>query len=204
MNTESQPGCPPAVNFCWHSYSSHCSLPLDFSITIWVWWLLVQIAAYRGNFLLRGRKYVSCDYLQFMKKHTNVYSHKLFQFSSVTQSYPTLCDPKDCSTSGLPVHHQLLEFTQTHVHWVDDAIQPSHPLSSPSPPLSSPSPPVLNFSGIRIFSNESVLHIRWPKYWSFSFSISPSNTTVQKHQFFGAQLSLWSNSHIHTSLLEKP
>ena len=106
----------------------------------------------------------------------------------------------DCSMPGFPVHHHLLEPTQTHVHHVDDAIQPSHPLSSPSPPLSSPSPPVLNLSGIRIFSNESVLHIRWPKYWSFSFSISPSNTTVQKHQFFGAQLSLWSNSHIHTSV----
>ena len=56
------------------------------------------------------------------------------QFSSVTQSCPTLCDPMDCSTPGLPVHHQLLEFTQTHVHWVADAIQPSHPLSSPCPP----------------------------------------------------------------------
>ena len=56
------------------------------------------------------------------------------QFSSVAQSCPTLCDPMDCSTPGLPVHHQLPEFTQTHVHWVSDAIQPSHPLSSPSPP----------------------------------------------------------------------
>ena len=55
------------------------------------------------------------------------------QFSSVAQSHPTLCDPMDCSPPGLPVHHQLLEFTQTHVHWVGDAIQPSHPLSSPSP-----------------------------------------------------------------------
>ena len=56
------------------------------------------------------------------------------QFNSVAQSCPTLCDPMDCSTPGLLVHHQLLEFTQTHVHWVSDAIQPSHPLSSPSPP----------------------------------------------------------------------
>ena len=56
------------------------------------------------------------------------------QFSSVAQSCPTLCDPMDCSTPGFPVHHQLLELTQTHVHWVSDAIQPSHPLSSPSPP----------------------------------------------------------------------
>ena len=59
------------------------------------------------------------------------------QFSSVAQSCPTLCDPRDCSTPGLPVHHQLLEFTQAHVHWVSDAIQPSHPLSSPSPPAFS-------------------------------------------------------------------
>ena len=89
-------------------------------------------------------------------------SHNLVQFSSVTQSCLTLCDPMDCSTPGLPVHHQLLEFTQTHVHRVGDAIQPSHPLSSPIPPSS------------RVFSNESTLRMRWPKYCSFSFSISPS------------------------------
>ena len=72
------------------------------------------------------------------------------------------------SPPGLPVHHQLREFTQTHVHRVGDAIQPSHPLSSPSPPPSI-------FPSIRVFSNGSVLHIRWPEYWSFSFSISPFN-----------------------------
>jgi len=72
------------------------------------------------------------------------------------------------STPCLPVHHQLPEFTQTHVHWVGDAIQPSHPLSFPSPPA-------LNLSSIRVFSNESALRIRWPKYWSFSFNINPSN-----------------------------
>ena len=71
----------------------------------------------------------------------------------------------DCSTPGLPVHHQLPEFTQTHVHWVSDAIQPSHPLLSPLLPPSI-------FPSSRVFSNELVLHIRWPKYWSFSFSIS--------------------------------
>ena len=69
---------------------------------------------------------------------------------------------------GLPVHHYLLEFTQTHVHWVSYAIQPSHPLS---PLLLLP----LIFPSIRVFSNESALHIRWPKHWSFSFNISPSN-----------------------------
>ena len=138
--------------------------------------------------------------------------------SSVAQLCLTLCDPMDCSTPGLPVHHQLLEFTQIHVHRIGDAIQhliPCHPL------LLLPS----IFPSIRVFYNGSVLHIRWPKYWSFSFSISSSNeysglislgwtgwislqskglsrvlsnTTVQKLQFFSAQLSLWPNFHIHT------
>ena len=74
----------------------------------------------------------------------------------------------DCSTPGFPVHHQLLQLAQTQVHWVSDAIQLSHPLSSPSPPA-------LNLCQRRVFFSESVLHIRWPKYWSFSFSITPSN-----------------------------
>ena len=129
----------------------------------------------------------------------------IIQFNSVTQSCPTLCDPMHCSTPGFPVHHHLPELDQTRVHRVSDAIQPSHALSSPSPPA------------FRIFSNVSVLHIRWPKYWSFRFIISSSNEysvlisfridwfdllavqgtlksllqqTVQKYQFFSAQLSL--------------
>ena len=81
------------------------------------------------------------------------------------------CYFMDCSMLGFPVLHYLPEFVQTHVHWVDDAIQPSHPLSSLCPLLLLPS----IFPSIRVFSNESVLHIRWPKYWGFSFSISPSN-----------------------------
>ena len=89
------------------------------------------------------------------------------QFSSVAQSCPTLCDPMNRSPPGLPVHHQLPEFTETHVHWVSDAIQPSHPLSSPSPPAPNPSQHQSLF-------NESTRHMRWPKYWSFSFSIIPS------------------------------
>ena len=132
------------------------------------------------------------------------------QFSSVIQSCLTLCDPMDCSMPGFPVHHQLLESTQTHVHWVCDAIQPSHPLSSPSPPA-------LNPSQHQGFSNESALLIRWPSIGvSASASVLPmntqdwsplgwtgwisllskglsrvfSNTTVQKQQFFGTQLSL--------------
>ena len=94
------------------------------------------------------------------------------QFSSVGQSCPTLCDPMNRSTPGLPVHHQLPEFTQTHVHWVGYVIQPSHPVISSCRPLFllPPIPP-----SIRVFSNESILCMRWPKYWSFGFSISPSN-----------------------------
>ena len=90
------------------------------------------------------------------------------QFNSVAQSCPTLCDPMNRSTPGLPVHHQLPEFTQTHVPRISDAIQPSHPLRPLL--LLPPIPP-----SIRVFSNESTLRMRWPKYWSFSFSISPSN-----------------------------
>ena len=90
------------------------------------------------------------------------------QFSSVAHSCPTLCNPMDCSTPGLPVCHQLLESTQTQLHQAGDAIQPSHALSSPSPPA-------FNLSQHRVLSHESALHIRWPKYWSFTFNISPSN-----------------------------
>ena len=100
--------------------------------------------------------------------HVRRWSFSSVQFSLVAQLCPTLCDPMDYSTPGLPVHHQLPEFTQTHVHLVGDAIQPSHPLSVPSPPA-------FNLSQHRVFSNKSVLHIRWPKFWSFSFNISPSN-----------------------------
>ena len=90
------------------------------------------------------------------------------QFSSVQSlSCVQLCDPMNRSTPGLPVHHQLPEFTRIHVHRVHDAIQPSHPGSSPSPPAPNPSQQ-------RVFSNESTLRMRWPKYWSFSFSIIPS------------------------------
>ena len=92
------------------------------------------------------------------------------QFSSVESlsSVWLFATPRTAARQGLPVHHQLLELTQTNVHWVGYAIQRYHPLSSPLllPPI---------FPSIRVFSNETVLHIRWPKYWSFSFNISPSN-----------------------------
>ena len=87
---------------------------------------------------------------------------------SVTQSFPTPCNPLYCSTPGLSVPHHLLESAQVHDHWIGDVIQPSHPLLSFSPSA-------FIFPRIRVFSSESVLPIRWPKYWSFSFSISPSN-----------------------------
>ena len=144
------------------------------------------------------------------------------QFSSVTQLCQTLCNPMDYSKPGFSVHHQLLELAQTYVLWVNDAIQPSHSVIPFFSCLqSSPA------SGSFLMS---VQHIRWPKYWSLaSESVLPmnmqgwfplgltslislqskglsrvqvSNTTVQKHQFFGAQGSLWSNTHIHTWLLE--
>ena len=106
-------------------------------------------------------------------KNTGVGCHFLLQCmkvkseSEVIQSCPILCNPMNCSTPGLPDHHQLLETTQTHVHWVSDAIQPSHPLSSPSP--------ALNLSQHQgLFKWVSSSH-QVPKYWSFSFNISPSN-----------------------------
>ena len=144
------------------------------------------------------RMFSICVFFSFFNKVLSVHLD--------TQSCPALCDPKDCSTPGFPVHHQFLELAQTYVHQVSDAVQPSHPLLSPSPSI---------IHSIRVFSKESVLCIRWLKCWSFSFSISPSmniqdwfplgltgwislqskglprvfsNTTVQKHQFFSAQV----------------
>ena len=107
-----------------------------------------------------------CDFLlQWLTFTLYGLYHNLFnqfsviQFISITQLCPTLCDSVHCSTPGLPVHHQLPEFTQTRVHRVSDAIQPSHPLSSPSP--------VHNPSQHQGLSNESTLLMRWPKYWEF-------------------------------------
>ena len=162
----------------------------------------------------------NCDYI--LK-----YDHYLFssvQFSSVAPSCPTLCDPMNHSTPGLPVHHQLPESTQTNVYRVGDAMQPSHPvvpfLSRPQSFPASGSFPVrqLFASGgqsIGVSASTSVLPMNtqdWsPLGWTGWISLQPkglarvfSNTTVQKHQFFVAQLSSQSNSHIHTWSLEKP
>ena len=106
--------------------------------------------------------------IQSMPKVEIVLTFSSVQFSSVTQLCPTLCDPKNHRTPGLPVHHQLPESTQTHVHWVSDAIQPFHPLSSPSPPAPNPSQHQSLFKWVSSC-------IRWPKDWSFSLNISPSN-----------------------------
>ena len=146
-----------------------------------------------------------------------------YQFSSVTQSCPALWDPMNRSTPGLPVHHQLPEFTQTHIHWVGDAIQPSRPLSSPSPApnpsqhQSFPMSQLFTWGGqsIGVSALASVLPkntqdwipLEWTGWISLQSKGLPrvfSNTTLQKHQFFGAQPSSQSNSHIHTWLLEKP
>ena len=143
---------------------------------------------------------------------------KSVQFSSVAQSCPALCDPVDCSTPSLPVHHQLRNLLK--LMSIRSVMPSSHLILCP-PLLLPPS----IFPSIRVFSSESFLQIRWPKDWSFSFSINPSNehpglicfrmdwvdlladqgtlkSLLQhyssKHQFFGTQLSLWSNSHIHT------
>ena len=148
----------------------------------------------------------------------------LLQFSSVAQSCLTLCDPMNRSTRGLPVHHQLREFTQTHVHRVSDASQPSHPLSSPSSPAPNPCQHESLFQWVN--SSHEVAKVLefhlasylpkksqgWsPSEWTGWISLKSkglsrvfSNTTVQKHKFFGAQLSSQSNSHIHTWPQEKP
>ena len=113
---------------------------------------------------------------------------------SVAQSCLTLCDPTDCSTSGFPVHHQLLELTQTHVHWVSDVIQPSHPLLSPSPPA-------FNLSQHQdLFKSISSSH----QYWSFSFSISPSNEYSGLSSFRIDWSDLLAVQGILKSLLQRP
>ena len=112
------------------------------------------------NFLVAKAKKEIRDYI-FISEFISV------QFSSVAQSCLTLCDPMNCSTPGLPVHHHLLEFTQTHV--IESVMPSSHLILCCPLLLLPPIPP-----SIRVFSNESTLHMRWPKYWSFSFSIIPS------------------------------
>ena len=145
------------------------------------------------------------------------------QFCSLAQSHPTLCDPIDYSTSGLPVQHQLLEYTKTHIHWVSDTVQPSHPLSSPSPPTFNLSHHQGLFQWVS--SSHQVVKVLEFQLQHQSFQWTPRTdlrmdwldllavqgtlkSLLQHHsskdQFFDAQLSSQSNSHIHTWLLEKP
>ena len=157
-------------------------------------------------------------------KASDLYLSLILSVSSVAQSCLTICDPMDCRTPGFHVHHKLLELTQTHVHWVSDGIQPSQPLLFPLYLA-------FIFPSIRVFSNESALQSGgqstgvsastsvlpmniqdwFPLGWTGWISLQSNGlsrvfakTTVQKHQFFGVQLSLWSNSHIYTWILEKP
>ena len=155
-----------------------------------------------------------------MRDHEETYR---YQFSSITQSCATLCDSMYCSMPGIPVHQQLPEFSQTHVHWVGDAIQPSHPLPLPSHPAFNHSQhqglikwvsSSYQVARIVVSASKSVLpmNIRngfalgltgWTSLLSKGLSRVFSNTIVQNHQFFGTHPSLWSSSHIHTWLLKK-
>ena len=162
-----------------------------------------------------------------MRIEASVARNSLSSFIVAVQSlsWVQLCFPIDCSTPGFPVHHQLPELAQTHVLWVSDANQSSHPLSSPSPPAFSLSQqhgffPVSQFftsggqrTGVSALASVLPMNTQnWsPLGWTGWISLQSdglsrlfSNTMVQKHQFFAAQLSLWSKSHIHTWLLEKP
>ena len=130
----------------------------------------------RVYFRKEKNKYIVCYHLfkeqnvfwvVYTKKHVLKYT-KIHPSSVQLLSRVWLCDPINRSTQGLPVHQQLREFTQIHVHWVGDVIQSSHPLLSPSPPVPNPSQHQCLFQW-------SALCIMWPKYWSFSLSVSPSN-----------------------------
>ena len=188
----------------------------------------VAISYSSGSFWPRDRTCVSCIAGGFFTpeplEKTNLWFSSV-QFNSVAQSCLTLCDPMNCSMPGLLVHHQLPEFTQTHVHQVGDAIQPSHPLSSPSPPAPNPSQHQSLFPVSQLFTwggqstgvsalasflpknTQGLSPSEWTGWISMQYkglSRVFSNTTVQKYQFFSAQLSSQSNSHIHTWPLEKP
>ena len=148
-------------------------------VPIYAWWISLKKRStgtgikysniYFGKAFLKSRNMLTLTvnrHIMFWGKNNTDWSTLIYtQFSSVAQSCLTLCNPMDYSTPGFPVHHQLPEPTQTHVHRVGDAIQLSYPLLSC----------LLVLPSIRVFSNESVLCIRRPKYWSFSFRIIPSN-----------------------------
>ena len=165
----------------------------------------------------------SLIYLELIVASSILTSLSSIQLSQ-SVSCPTLCDPMDWSTPSFPVHHQLPELAQTHIHWVSDAIQPSHPLLSPSPPAFNLFQHQSLFKWVSsLYQVAKVLEVQlqlsvlpmniqdwFPLGLTSLISLQSkglsrvfSNITVQKHQFFAAQLSLWPNSHIHTWLLEK-
>ena len=182
----------------------------DFQLRVWKWVLImVRLASQRTSAVV----------VIIFNTYCTV------QFSSVAQSCTTLWDPMNRSKPGLPVHHQLPEFTQTHVHQVSDAIKPLYPLSHPFPSCPQSLPASESFPMSQLFSwgsqstRVSALASFLPKKsqgwspseWTEWISLQSkglsrvfSNTTVQKQQLFGAQLSSQSNSHIHTQPLEKP
>ena len=165
----------------------------------------------------RGFDHIYCEFIMGGIKNA--------QFSSVTQLHPTLCDLKDCSTSDFPVHHQLLELAQTHVHWVSHAIQPSHPLFSPSPFLPSIFPSIRSFPMSQFFTsgghsigasgsisvfpmNDSGLTAFWIEWFDLLSVQGTLKSLLQQHSSKASVLQhsafLWSTSHIHTWLPEKP
>ena len=213
-----------------------CLWPLDlspFPASLPLGWCKAGIRTSSGNLVHTGLQGQQCGLRSVHQAPSPVRAEREFSpvvpgafsrwWCSVALSCPTLCNPTDCSTPGLPVHHQLLELAQTRV-WIE-SMMPSNHLILSRLLLLLPSV----FFSISVFSNESVLRIRWPKYWSFSNSPSNeysrlisfrdglvwspccprdswvfSNITVQKHQFFCAQPSLLFSCHIHTWLLLKP
>ena len=144
-------------------WESQTTLPASWEICMQVKKQQLELGMEEWTCSKLGKEYIKAVYC-----HLAYLTYVQSQFSLVIQLYPILYDLMNCSMPGLPVHHQLPEFTQTHVHWVGDAIQPSHLCC---PLLLLPS----IFPRIRVFSSESILHIRETKYWIFSVSISPSN-----------------------------
>ena len=159
----------------------------------------------QGIFLTQGLNlgFLHCRQILYPLSHQGSLSinDSIIQFSSVAQSCLTLCDPMNRSTPGLPVHHQLLESTQTYVHWVSDTIQPSHPLSSPSPPALNLSQHQGLFQWVSSSHQVAKVLEFQPQHQSFQRTprtdLAVQGTlksllqhTVQKHQFFGTQLSL--------------
>ena len=165
--TQKQPKCPLTENWIKKTWNTHTDIHTQRNITQplkrmkychlqqheWTWSLFYQVKSDKD-------KYLSLIFHMILLICSGC--------CSVAQSCLTLCNPMDCSIPGFPVLYHLLKLAQTHVHWVGDAIQPTHLLSFPFLPA-------FNLSQHQGFSNESAFSIRWPKYWNFSFSISPSN-----------------------------